>query len=736
MEKTLVIVESPAKAKTLEKFLGDGYSVRASGGHVRDLPVKSLGINIENNFEPEYTTIKGKEKIIKELRSAASQAENVLLAPDPDREGEAIAWHLANLIDLKKKSKRIEFNEITKDAVQQAVKCPREIDMNRVDAQQARRVLDRIVGYKISPLLWKKIQKGLSAGRVQSVAVRLICERESLVQRFVPQEYWKIAAILSKKETKETFTAFLNSKNSESIQVKNEQEAKNILHELENASYEVLEVKKKEQKRNPYAPFITSTLQQDASRKLGYPTRKTMSIAQKLYEGIELKDEGHTGLITYMRTDSTRIADIALTEVRNYIENTFSSKYVPKIARVYKTKKSAQDAHEAIRPTSVLRTPESIKKSLTSEQFKLYELIWKRFVASQMESAIIDMTAIDIKANNYIFRATGSITKFDGFLSLYEESKDEAEEKAASLPNLEANEKLDLAEIKPSQHFTEPPARYTEASLVKELEEKGIGRPSTYAPIISTIIERGYVIRDGKALKPTELGIITNGLLVKHFPIILDIKFTARMEDELDEIADGKINWKSILKEFYDPFKLSLDKASNEMQKVKLEEKTDEICEKCGSPMVVRQSRFGAFLACTGFPKCRNTKDLPRKGEQVIEITENCTKCGKPMEVKRSRFGTFLACTNYPTCKNTVSILKKTGAACPEKDCGGDIVERRSKKGRIFFSCSNFPKCKFATWQKPILENCPNCKSFLTEKHSKGQIIKECSKKCGYVSEE
>ncbi|MCX5749611.1 MAG: type I DNA topoisomerase [Candidatus Saganbacteria bacterium] len=734
MDKTLVIVESPAKAKTLEKFLGTGYSVRASGGHVRDLPVKSLGVDIEKDFQPDYVTIKGKEKIIKELKSAASSAKMVLLAPDPDREGEAIAWHLSYLIDGKTKIKRIEFHEITKDAVQNAVKHPRLIDMDRVNAQQARRILDRLVGYKLSPLLWKKVQKGLSAGRVQSVAVRLICERESLVMRFVPEEFWKVTAELSKK-TKETFSSLLNSKAGSPLTVKNKDQADAVLASLNGASFKVKEVRKKEQNKNPYAPFITSSLQQDASRKFGYPAKRTMSVAQRLYEGIDLKDEGHTGLITYMRTDSTRISDVAIAEVRKYITDTFGQKYLPGSPKIYKSKKRMQDAHEAIRPTSVKMTPEKVKAALTPEQFKLYELIWKRFVASQMESALMDMTSVDIEAKDYIFRSTGSVMKFDGFMVLYEESKDEVEEKEGTLPQLSQGEALDLVKLSPTQHFTQPPPRYTEASLVKELEEKGIGRPSTYAPIISTIIDRGYVIRDGRTLKPTELGIITNGLLVKHFPVILDLKFTAKMEDELDDIAEGKMKLLDTLEEFYSPFKTSLEKAEKEMTKVKLEEKTDEVCEKCGKPMVVRQSRFGAFLACTGFPKCKSTKDLPKKGEAPIDTDEKCPKCGSPMEVKRSRFGTFLACTKYPKCKTTVSIQKKTGVTCPEKDCGGEIVERRSKKGRTFFSCNNYPKCRFAVWNKPLKENCPTCGAFLVEKRLKGGTTHECSKKCGYSIE-
>jgi len=732
----LIIVESPAKAKTLEKFLGGAYSVRASGGHVIDLPVKSLAVDVDNGFKPLYAPIKGKEKVIKDLKAAAKSSKLVLLAPDPDREGEAIAWHIAGAIDPKIKVKRIEFHEITKEAVLEAVRNPRHIDMNRVNAQQARRILDRLVGYKISPILWKKVRKGLSAGRVQSVAVRLIVEKEKEIQRFTAQEYWSITAFLKKDGALEPFSAAVHSKDGAQIKIETKEAADRVLKDLEGAVFEVSEVRKKEQKRHPYAPFITSTLQQEAFRKFGYPAKRTMSIAQRLYEGMDLKDKGHVGLITYMRTDSVRIADSALSEVRKFIAQKYSEKYLPQAPRVYKTKKSAQDAHEAIRPTSVLRDPGSLKNILSQDQLKIYGLIWKRFVASQMESAVLDQTSADIKAEPYLFRAMGSVIKFDGFLTVYEESRDEEEEKTGLLPELNKGEKLTLDRIEPKQHFTQPPARYTEATLVKVLEEKGIGRPSTYAPIIGTIIDRGYVVRDGRALKPTELGIITNGLLVKHFPTVLDIKFTAHMEDELDEIAEGKIDWVAVMEEFYSPFKETLEKAAKEMPKVKMEEKTDEVCEKCGSPMVVRQSRYGSFLACSAFPKCKNTKDLDSKGAIVPESKEVCKKCGKPMKVKRSRFGSFLACTGYPKCKNIVSILNKTGVKCPEKDCGGDIVEKRTRKDRTFFACSNYPKCKFATWHKPIAENCPDCGAFLVEKRTKSSVTKECSKKCGYKTQE
>ena len=712
MAKNLVIVESPAKARTLEKFLGKGFSVEACGGHIRDLPPKSLGVNIEKGFVPNYQLIKGKEKIAKGLKAAASKAEVVFLAPDPDREGEAIAWHLKAVLGLDGKIKRIEFNEITKEAVTAAVKHPREIDMARVDAQQARRILDRLVGYKLSPLLWKKVRKGLSAGRVQSVAVRLICEREDEIGKFKPQEYWDIQAELSNKNG-EGFSARLVAKGENPLGIRpgekgkilaSENEARQIVKELENAGYQVKEVRKKEQRRYPAPPFITSTLQQEAARKLGFSAKRTMTIAQKLYEGEEVKGEGRVGLITYMRTDSVRVAHEAESEVRKYIGQNFGAPFLPPGPVRYKKKKTAQDAHEAIRPTSVFRTPEKLEISLKGDELKLYELIWKRFVACQMEAAVYDQTSVDIAAGEYLLRATGSVLKFEGFLKLYVEGVDDSteEEREGSLPELTENEKLKLLKVTPHQHFTVPPPRYTEASLVKELEQKGIGRPSTYAPIISTVQERGYVIREGRALKPTEIGIVTNGLLVKHFPKILDIKFTARMEDQLDEIVDGKIEWAEVLKEFYAPFKESLLEAEVKMEKVKTEIMTEEICPTCGSKLVIREGRFGKFMACSTYPKCKFTKNLPEEEEKARAIQEICEKCGKPMTIKRGRFGEFLACTGYPNCKNIKPILKKLGVKCPK--CAGELVERRTKRGKLFYSCSNYPKCDFATWQRPSAE--------------------------------
>lgn len=719
MAKNLVIVESPAKARTLEKFLGKDFSVEACGGHIRDLPPKSIGIKIEKDFEPNYQIIKGKEKIVKGLKAAASKAKIVFLAPDPDREGEAIAWHLKAVLGLNGKIKRIEFNEITKEAVTAAVKHPREIDMGRVNAQQARRILDRLVGYKLSPLLWKKVRKGLSAGRVQSVAVRLICEREDEINKFKKEEYWDILANLAKKEGSE-FSAKLIACGDIQLGVRpkekgkvlgSEAEAKKIVEVLEHASYVVKEVRKKEHRRYPSPPFITSTLQQEAARKLGFSARKTMTLAQKLYEGEDVKGVGRVGLITYMRTDSVRIAAEAETEARKYISENFGKPFLPSFPIRYKKKKQAQDAHEAIRPTSVLRTPEKIKASLTGDGFRLYELIWKRFVACQMEAAVFDQTSVDISANEYLLRATGSVIKFEGFLKLYVESQDEStpEEKDEDLlPELIENEKLKLLKVIPAQHFTEPPPRYTEASLVKELELRGIGRPSTYAPIISTVQDRGYVIKEGKALKPTEIGAVTNGLLVKHFPKILDIKFTARMEDGLDEIVNGEVEWTSILKEFYDPFKEALEEAEVKMEKVKTEIMTDENCPDCGNKLVIREGRYGKFMACSTYPKCKFTKNLPEEEAKAAAIQENCEKCGKPMTIKHGRFGEFLACTGYPKCKNIKPILKTVGVKCPK--CDGELVERRTKRGKLFYSCSNYPKCDFATWQRPAPPQAPKDK--------------------------
>ena len=684
--KNLVIVESPAKAKTIEKFLGKDYSVTACGGHLRDLPKNKLGVDVDHDFAPTYVLIKGKTKIVKSLTAAASKAMYIFLAPDPDREGEAIAWHLAHILKNEIKIRRIEFHEITKSAVEEAVKHPRAIDLNRVNAQQARRILDRLVGYKLSPLLWKKVRKGLSAGRVQSVAVRLICEREKEIMAFVPQEYWSILALLTKPGDQQELSAKYISKDI----VPDQAAADKIVGDCRNAEFIVKDIIKKEQRRNPAPPFITSTLQQDASRKFSFSARKTMTIAQQLYEGIDIQGEGHVGLITYMRTDSVRISNEAITEVRKYIKDSFGDSFLPEATRFYKTKKSAQDAHEAIRPTSAMRAPKAVKDSLTAEQYKLYSLIWNRFVACQMNSAIVDVTAVDITAGAHNFRANGQVIKFKGFLELYAESTDKKEEEAVTLPELTAGEKLNLAKLDPKQHFTEPPPRYNEASLIKEMEEKGIGRPSTYAPIIGTIEDRGYVIRENRVFTPTELGMITNDLLIKHFPDIMDYKFTAHMEDELDDILEGKMTYVEVLSEFYKPFAAALALAETQMEKVKKEILTDEKCPECGNRLMIRSGRFGDFMACSGFPKCKFTKP----------------------------------------------IIKSINVQCPREGCDGEILIRRTRKGKIFYSCSNYPKCTVAFWDKPTGEKCPNCGSLLVEKRAKGGITVKCSKlDCKYTKE-
>ncbi|MFA5927898.1 MAG: type I DNA topoisomerase [Candidatus Margulisiibacteriota bacterium] len=681
MAKSLVIVESPAKAKTIEKFLGKDFKVAASMGHVRDLPRSKLSVDLENNFQPTYVVMKDRKKIITNLKDLIKKVQNVYLAPDPDREGEAIAWHLAQVLDVEDKAQRIEFNEITKKAVQDALLHSRNIDMHRVEAQQARRILDRIVGYKISPLLWKKIQKGLSAGRVQSVAVRLICEREAEINAFKEQEYWTINALLE-TAGREKFQAELRgllADKKQKIKIVNKDEAAQITSELNSAQYIVDSVERKEQKRHPAAPFITSTLQQEAARKLGFTAKKTMAVAQQLYEGVDLGGE-QVGLITYMRTDSVRISDEALAVTRQFIQAEYGLENLAPTVRIYKMKKSAQDAHEAVRPTLVDHTPEKVQASLSSDQFELYELIWKRFVACQMASAVMDMTAIDIAAGRYFFRATGSVLKFAGFMKLYIEGKDQKEkddgesedsDKDRLLPDLKQQEVLGLSELKSEQHFTQPPPRYTEASLVKMLEEKGIGRPSTYASIMSAIQDRGYVQRDKKALLPTEMGITVNEQLIKHFPIILDIEFTARLEDQLDSIMDGNIKWQDVLREFYDPFAESLAKAVTDMETLKPPDRpTEEICEKCSKPMVIKKGRFGEFMACTGFPECRNTKQIKTEP-------------------------------------------KKIGVICPE--CGQELIERKTRKGKYFYGCLGYPTCKFALWDKPTGEKCPQCSALLVE---------------------
>ncbi|MGI5824328.1 MAG: type I DNA topoisomerase [Bacillota bacterium] len=669
MGKTLVIVESPTKAKAIGKFLSSSYVVKPSMGHVRDLPKSELGIDVENNFEPKYITIRGKGSIIKSLKDEAKKCDNVLLAADPDREGEVIAWHLRTYLPNIKDKCRVEFNEITKDTVKKAVKVPREIDMNRVNAQQARRVLDRLVGYKISPLLWAKVKKGLSAGRVQSVAVRLICDRDEEIKNFVPVEYWSLNADL------ETGNGILSGKlqkiNGKKADIHNEDEMQSIIKDLNGAEYVVKNVSKKQKMKNPVAPFTTSSLQQEAYRKHNMVTKKTMQVAQQLYEGIELGKEGTVGLITYMRTDSVRVSPEAQTAAREYIVNKYGEAYIPASPRVFKSKGKIQDAHEAIRPSNVQRLPKDVKQYLTPQQYKLYKLVWERFVASQMSSAVLDVTGVDIEAKNYQFRATGSVLKFAGYMQLYMEGRDEDEEKEdlGMLPEVQNGQVLALQKLDPKQHFTQPPARYTEAMLVKALEEKGIGRPSTYAPIIDTILGRGYVVREEKHFYSTELGQVVVDILTKSFGDIMDVDFTAHMEQSLDNIEEGNAEWRDIIAAFYGPFSEDLAKAEANLEKIEIApEMSDEVCEKCGKPMVYRLGKYGKFLACSGFPECRNTK----------------------------------------------AIVVETGVKC--KACGGNIIQKKSRGGRIFYGCSNYPECKYVAWDAPIDEVCPECGTQLTQK--------------------
>lgn len=682
MTKALVVVESPAKAKTIEKFLGKNYTVRASMGHLRDLPKSQFGIDIENDFSPKYINIRGKGDLIKSLKDAAKHSDRVYLASDPDREGEAIAWHLAHLLQIPpEQACRIEFHEITKSAIQSAVKQPRPIHYDRVDAQQARRLLDRIVGYKLSPLLWRKVRKGLSAGRVQSVTVRLICDREKAIQDFVPEEYWTVEVKLREKPRAPLFVAQLVTVDGKKADIHDEVQAAAVEQALEQAAYIVRDVKRRERRRNAAPPFTTSSLQQDAARKMSFTSRKTMMVAQQLYEGLSLGSSGPVGLITYMRTDSVRVAESAQQEARGFITERYGEAYVPAKPPVFATKKSAQDAHEAIRPTSLALTPETVAKHLTKDQLRLYTLIWERFVASQMAAAVYDTMTVDIEAGNCGVRASGSKIKFSGFMAVYTESKEDGDkEQDVSLPDLEVGQTLSLSKVLPKQHFTEPPPRYTEASLVKTLEEKGIGRPSTYAPIIETILERGYVVRVEKKFQPTDLGFVVVDLLKQYFKDIVDVEFTAQMEDSLDAIAEGKGSRQQLLQKFYDPFSQTLAHAEEEIGHVELPvEVTDIACEHCGRFMVVKQGRYGNFLACPGFPECRNTKP----------------------------------------------ILKEIGVECPK--CGGAIVERRTKRGRNFYGCQRYPECDFVTWDLPLNEKCPVCNWFMTKHRFKnGRLVTQC----------
>ncbi len=798
MAKSLVIVESPAKAKTIGKYLGKDFVVKASLGHVKDLPKKDLSVDVDRDFTPRYEVIEGKKKLMTELRQAAKGVDSIYLAADPDREGEAICWHLKEELELKKGGGpaifRVMFNEITANAVKKAFDKPLSVNVHLVEAQQARRVLDRLVGYKISPLLWDKVRRGLSAGRVQTVALRLIVEREREIKAFQKREYWTIDVALNAKKPP-VLTARLNKRENENIEVGNEEASTGIVSDLDGAAYVVKSVATREKKRNPVAPFITSTLQQESARKLRFSVKRTMMLAQGLYEGKELGKEGSVGLITYMRTDSTRVSEDALAEVRAMITERYGEEeakksgysYLPEKPNVYKTKKDAQDAHEAVRPTSVLRTPESLEKFLAEDELKLYRLIWMRFVASQMTPAVFDQTTIDIDAKgksgaNYLFRATGSVLRFDGFLKVYEEGKDQKDEDddelKHKLPLVTQGETLRFKEMSPEQHFTEPPPRYNEATLVKKLESDGVGRPSTYASILSTIQEREYVKKEGGKFTPTELGMVVTDLLLESFNELFDVKYTARMEEELDEIEDGKIEWRVAISDFYDRFQKDLDDAARNMTDIKrMEKPTDLLCEKCGKPMVIKWGKHGSFIACTGYPECTNTREVEQEvadgdkaafGEQ--DEAEYCENCGRPMVLKKGRFGQFFACSGYPDCKTTKQIggeqrkdvpleekcvqcesnlvqkfgrygefvacsnypkckyvkQKTIGVPCP--NCStGEVVERRSKRGKTFFGCNRYPECDFVAWGKPIQEKCPECgSSYLIEKYLKAGPVAQC----------
>ncbi len=685
--KKLLIVESPAKAGTIKKYLGSDYTVMATIGHIIDLPKSQLGVDVESDFEPRYITIRGKGDILSKLKKEAKTATKVYLATDPDREGEAISWHLANALSIDPKSDcRVTFNEITKTAVKAAVKEPRSIDMDLVDAQQARRVLDRIVGYKLSPILWEKVKKGLSAGRVQSVATRLICDREEDIQNFIPKEYWTVEAELSDSRSKKSFSAKYYGTLGKEAELCDKKQADEVIAEIQNEVFVISKIKHQDVLKNPPPPFTTSTMQQDASRKINFSSYKTMQTAQGLYEGVDLGTAlgGTVGLITYMRTDSLRISDEARREVSGFISETYGKEMLKN--RTFKTKNNAQDAHEAIRPTSVNLTPSMVKDKLTNDQYKLYKLIWERFVASQMASAVLDTTSVTIMAGKHELRASGSEIKFKGFTALYTEGTDKAEEKTKKLPPLEENKEVNLKSIEGIQHFTQPPARFTEASLVRELEELGIGRPSTYAPTITTIISRGYVARNKKQLLPTELGMITTDILKNNFKDVVDVEFTAGMEEKLDCVADGKTKWKKVLADFYPDFADNLEKAKSAVEKIKIkDEESDVVCDKCGRKMVYKVGKFGKFLACPG----------------------------------------------YPECKNTMTIKKGMGVECPK--CGKELVEKSSKRGRVFYGCEGFPKCDFMTWDKPIKdEKCPDCGGVLLEKKGRNAKIYCQNEKCRY----
>ncbi len=755
MAKSLVIVESPAKARTLQKYLGKDFMVRASVGHIRDLPKKELGVDLADNFTPKYVVIEGKAKTIQELQKAAAAIQDIYLGPDPDREGEAIAWHIAEVLNGgKHRFHRVLFYELTPKAIKEALAKPVPLNRPRFEAQQARRILDRLVGYQISPLLWEKVKQGLSAGRVQSVALRLICEREREILAFVSQEYWSLTAHL-KAAQPPPFQAKLIKYKGKKLELATGAQTEQVVAALSGATYQVSQVDQKERQKKPLAPFITSTMQQEASRKLRFGAQRTMRLAQRLYEGVDLGTAGPVGLITYMRTDSTRVATVAIAAVREYIQQTFGPEYLPAKPHTYKSRKTAQEAHEAIRPTDVNLTPEAVKPFLQADELKLYELIWKRFVASQMEPARLLVTTADITARDYTFRATGTVVKFPGFTILYEETPDAAaEEGEVKLPPLQKGDVLELLKLEPKQHFTQPPPRYTEATLIKELERLGIGRPSTYATILSVIQDRLYVTKAKNGFKPTELGMMINDLLVASFPQIMDVGFTANLEERLDTIAAGEVGWQEVLRDFYGSFAQELETAKGAMPSVKGKGlPTNLTCPECGGALVIKWGKNGEFLGCANYPDCRYTTNFSRNDQGEIipeakteavapdlpEITETCPKCGKTLVAKQGRFGTFLACPGYPQCRYTRSLqgeeAPETGVPCPEPGCDGTLRPRRSRRG-VFYGCSNYPKCTFTLNRPPVAKPCPHCHYpllVLKETKKQGKFLACPQKDCDYT---
>lgn len=740
----LVIMESPTKASTVKSYLGSSYKVVASKGHIRDLPKSTLGIDVDNNFEAHYINIRGKGDLIKELKKEVKNADRIYLATDPDREGEAIAWHLITALAIPpEKANRVTFNSVTKAVVKEGIKHPRQIDMDIVNAQQARRILDRIVGYKLSPFLWKTVKSGLSAGRVQSVSTKIIVDRENEIRAFVPEEYWTIEAVLLTKDGKKVKTKLYGlASDGNKLSIGNEEEAKKVFDAVNGKDFAVSDIKLGKKLKNPSPPFTTSTLQQEASRKLNYQSQRTMKIAQELYEGMNLGSEfgGVQGLITYMRTDSMRISDEARDAAKTFITEKYGEEYYPKTPRVYKSKgNNVQDAHEAIRPSNLNLEPAAIKKALTTEQYKLYKLIWDRFIASQMQSAELSTVQTDFNCEGYIFRTSGYTVKFPGYMALYEESTDDknTDDENVKLPEMKVGDILASESVTPVQHFTEPPARYNDATLVKYLEEKGIGRPSTYATIITTIISRGYVKREGKQLVPTPLGEVTTELMCENFPDIVDCKFTAYMESQLDDIESGKTTMLDVISGFYKNFSVELETAFKKVADRDIElpvEETDIICEHCGSRMIVKNGRFGKFAACPNYPACKNTKPLAKTGDGLVEKKAEktdikCELCGADMILRTGRYGSFYACSRYPECKFTKQKVKSLGVKCPE--CGSDIVTKYGKNKTVFYSCSRYPECKFSSWDMPTNEKCPKCGGMLYRKKGKNQLICK-TEGCGY----